>query len=63
MGWVVGWCVVVGCKKNTFKEDRDRDVTFFPIPKDEKLRKVWPNPPKKPSDISSTLKNHTLNVI
>ena len=51
----MGWCVVVGCKKNTFKEDRDRDVTFFPIPKDEQLRKVWlanikrENPPKKPS--------------
>ena len=29
------WCVVVGCNNSTFKKNRDEDVSFFRIRKDE----------------------------
>ena len=35
------WCVVVGCNNNTFKKNRDKDVSFFRIPKDGSLKRRW----------------------
>ena len=48
------WCVAVGCNSNSFKKNRNKDVKFFSIPKNESLRKKWfanikrENPPKEP---------------
>ena len=35
------WCVAVDCNSNTFKANRNKDVKFFPMPKDENLKKKW----------------------
>ena len=35
------WCVVVGCNNNTFKKNSNKDVSFFPIPKDGSLKRRW----------------------
>ena len=33
------WCVDVGFNNNTFKKNRDKDVSFFRIPKDRSLKR------------------------
>ena len=35
------WCVVVGCNNNTFKNNRDKDVSFLQVPKGGSLEKRW----------------------
>lgn len=35
------WCVVVECSNNTFTKNREKDVSFYNLPKDENLRKIW----------------------
>ena len=33
------WCVAVDCSNNTFAENQEKDVSFYNLPKDLKLRK------------------------
>ena len=35
------WCVAVDCGNNTFAKNREKDVSFYNLPKDIKLRKRW----------------------
>ena len=37
----IPWCVVVGCNNYTFKKNRDKDASFFRIPKDGSLKRIW----------------------
>ena len=32
-------CVTVDCRNNTFTKNREKDVSFYNLPKDLKLRK------------------------
>ena len=34
-------CVTVDCRNNTFTKNREKDVSFYNLPKDLKLRKRW----------------------
>ena len=33
------WCVAVDCGNNTFTKNRDKDVSFYNLPKDINLKK------------------------
>ena len=35
------WCIAVDCNSNTFKSNRDKNVSFYGLPKDENLKKRW----------------------
>ena len=35
------WCVTVDCGNNTFTKNRDKDVSFYNLPKDINIRKKW----------------------
>ena len=35
------WCVAVDCGNNTFTKNRDKDVSFYDLPKNINLRKKW----------------------
>ena len=32
------WCIAVDCNNNTFKSNRDKNVSFYGLPKDENLK-------------------------
>ena len=35
------WCIAVDCNSNIFKSNRDKNVSFYGLPKDENLKKRW----------------------
>ena len=35
------WCVAVDCSNNTFTKNQEKDVSFYKLPKDLKLRIRW----------------------
>ena len=37
----MGFCVAVNCGNNSFRKQKNGDVSFFRLPKDEKLKKKW----------------------
>ena len=37
----MSWCVAVDCSNNAFTKNREKDVSFYNLPKDLKLRKRW----------------------
>ena len=36
------WCVAVGCNSSSFTKDRKKGLKFFRQPKDDNLKKKWP---------------------
>ena len=37
----MAWCVAVDCGNNTFTKNREKDIGFYNLSKDLKLRKRW----------------------
>lgn len=35
------WCIAVGCNSNTFMANRERNISFYGLPKDATLKKKW----------------------
>ena len=44
------WCIAVDCNSNTFKSNRDKNVSFYGLPKDENLKKRWLQNIKRDAD-------------
>ena len=37
----MGFCVAVNCGNNSFRKQNNSGVSFFRLPKDDKLKKEW----------------------
>ena len=35
------WCIAVECSNNTFKLNRNKNISFYSLPKDKDLKKRW----------------------